>query len=299
MNVFIRGPIGHLKPVLRRMIAQGTKIVDSPEKADFCLAADGVHNQSPPTVGGYRRFEESVAQAVGFKQERPPSSLKLLVGRWFDVEWRDQIIVGVEARGLNGGLGPLACFGIATRYVDNPLLRAVTDQPGLKKLLQAQRFIGLVTLDVHLYSETEAEVKGITLGGPPFMLYNLLEGVRVPYEDFFTSDIHTKETWVSNILLTRWPYPKPSEETPFVVKGLNENILRHFWDIAVEDSPHGRFSYMDLVGCATSYSPRLTEAVDLGLITCGNIQFENKLYRTDILEAFRNSWVPAARFLKI
>lgn len=284
MRVMLKG---EYKALRRNLILEGDDVVKESPDLIISPLPDDYKLDSIKVVGANFVFPHILVKAMGYDlgMDDPPGFLAF---RWFDTDrWRDQIMVGFPLRTLmNDGLGVPDEAGMACRFTDDPTLDSMFRNEGLEQSLNESRHCGFVTLDV----SPNMRVRNIQAGVPYRGFFNALEGVQGKITDWIVNEEVLLESWTTNLLLTRYPYPFKMEAGRVFLKNFSQEIERHFW--LFDASGHRKSLYTDstMIGVATSWSPTLTEACRRTIRTLNNICLPNKQFRTDLVKVAGEGW---------
>jgi hypothetical protein len=284
MRVLLKGEYEALK---RNLIMEGDEVVD--DYADLVLSPyyDDYQSSSVKVVGGNFRFPDVVVEAMGYVMQDEPEAL--IAFRWFDEEWwRDQIIVGFPLEFfMDGGLSIRQDTGMACRFVDSPSLRNLFENETLENTLRESRHCGFVTIGL----TADLLVKSIQTGVPNRGFFNALEGVQGKITDYIIGkESRLLESWTTNLLLTRYPFPFKQVSERVFIRNLTQDIEKHFW--LFHGVGHRKSLYTDStsIGVATSWSPTLSEACRRSIRTLRNIDIPNKQFRMDLVRVAGERW---------
>ena len=265
-------------------------MVRGEDEADFCITSRAGVVEKPALMGG-EQLPRSVLDVLGFKVEESDNDFFLT--RWFGTGfgWGVNLFVGIPLRGLmNGGLSAPVDVGTAGCYVGNSCFRELFEETGLADFLKEVNHSGFVS--IRMNSDT-MQVVGVETGVPGWGLYNILEGLPGTIGDFLAEPQACcfSESWTVGLLLSRFPYPLEKEtKTAARIYGLSRATEKHFWLGPHEQFRNSTTTRSTVVGVATSWAKRLSEADNRAVGTCRSIMVEQAQYRTDTYAVAGQVW---------
>ena len=275
-----------IKLLSKMLESEGDVIVDN--GADLILSdtlfTPGTHKC--PVVGGNWILPRSVSKTIGFECD-PFLAMSIMVSKWFDTGWREQTVLSVPLNTLmRDDLGALAECGIASRYIHAGSLVKLFDNGLFEQILTGLNYCGWVTLSLSLTPESEDPFTMVSVecGFPNFGWLSVLEGARGKISSFFTGeDSLLRESWTSNLLLSKSPYPYNDKVEKYLISGLSSHVLKHFHLFSEVSNYRGKyFTENTRIGIATSWALSLSESSRRTLRPLKGITFGEKQYRDDL-----------------
>lgn len=284
MKVHISGEF--LIPVRRIFALEGNEIVDQPKDADLIYETgwpeQTLGDNRERTYGGRKIFPLENLSSFGYKVNGNKVS-DIYLSRWFDKEWRDQIILGVPLRHMmNYGIGKTQITGLSCLFIKEGMLWDLLEVLEVSETLSHLKHKGFVTIGLALDNFSPSVVSLYT-GLPPLGIFNVLEATEGRFADYILGERESLlESFTSTLILSRYPWPYREREEKALLGELTPQVLRHFHPAdELEIRKNAGFSDRTLLGFATAWSQTLSGACNRVLRTVATIDCEAKQYRTD------------------
>ncbi len=126
---------------------------------------------------------------------------------------------------------------------------------------------------------------------------NLLEGAPRKITDFMCEGDTARESWVVSLLMSRSPFPLEYSHERVEVRGLTEEVLKHYWPWDAGRVRQGWYTSSGRVGLATAWSGELRDACSRVLRTCGSVKYPEKQHRLDHYREFCRTWSVVSQFV--
>lgn len=274
MKVRLSGRV--MNALAYQLIEEGEELVGEGEEL---LLTDTLTKGLGIVVGGDCTFPRVVVEAMGYELSLAPRQVSVL--RWFDREWRPQVILGFPLlTHMSHDLGAPAECGIACRYIHSGPLVELFDNSMLATTLREMKYIGLVTISTTL----EGDVTQVQTGAPCFAIFNLLEGIRGRTVEFFTGETPAlMESWTVGLVLSRFPWPFITSMSSVQVYGITPAIKKHLWLLDTISYKRAFTCEGPLIGVATAWSQTLSEATRRVMRTLDAVECPERQYRTDVV----------------
>ena len=308
MNIALFNPTPDIVAVGKMMTFEGDTVVQVGESdLQRCSSSfDLVLTSTPSTpstnrtfdtsgtvIGGDFHYTRTILTKLGFPcgDESSDPMFSAFVTRYFDGEkLLTQRGLGIPLVGLcNNDLGPKVPGGCGMRYVGEDVFEDLWTHDLVLNALQEMSFKGFVSISFEV-DETYFWLVEVTPHVPSYGLFCLLEGVPVPLSSFFSNPVPTNESWVVALLVSRFPYPLPLSKGRTHISGFRNSTLPHLWSPTVVRRREAMWCDANLVGVVTSWDRKLYEASGLSLDRAAELEFPDKMYRTDAQTTIARRW---------
>lgn len=243
-------------------------------------------------VNGDVDYTTRLIDLIGWNQSDVKNGTNLYLTGWFNGNKFISVCASIVYRRLNnGGSGPdvngtgiIADFWQPTQRVYHEILKP------LETTLRHVNHKG--PIHVHLLVDKDAfKVVGLSADYNGVFSYILLENTKGSYADIIlklldggSQPLVPLSQWAAGVLISIPPYPYASVQEGIPITNLHEKALKHLWlnGVMLEDNVWKSAGLTGKIGWVTARGEYPNEAVKRVYRTVGNLNIENKHYRTDI-----------------
>jgi hypothetical protein len=280
-----------LIPLRRHIELEGNQLVAAAD-ADFLIS-----NVLEPTVKqkalrGGTKLSQVIVQQLGY--EATSSTTDFFVSRWRDqglFGWGEQIFLGIPLVGvMNGGIGAAVPVGCVGMWVESRMLKEIFNREALGVLLREMNHSGFVSIHI---SSVDGRIGMIETGVPSWGLYNILENLPGPIEEWLVEPGQTRfrTSWTCGLLVSRFPYPLPVQNGDAIqVGGITDGLEKHFWFGSMNRFRNAIHTRENLIGVATGWSWRLGEACERATFNARAIGVREIQFRSDAEDVAGAIW---------
>ncbi len=248
------------------------------------LLTKGTH--SCPVIGGDWTFPSNVSKALGY-DINDSLEVQFFVSKWFDLDWRSQTVLSIPLNTLmREGRGAECESGLASRYIHESPLVNLFNSKGLELSLNQLNYSGWVSISLNLLmgKDSPFSIVKVETGFPNYGWLSILEGVKSKASNWFSGEEESlRESWTTNLVFSRFPYPFTLNSKRCFVKGLNPQILKHFHLFPTTNTyKSSTFTESTLIGISTSWALTLSESSRRTIRPLRSIEVNQCQFRDDL-----------------
>ncbi|KKN28981.1 hypothetical protein LCGC14_0848780 [marine sediment metagenome] len=280
MKIYVSMETLELLPLKHHLVLEGSTLVNNQENPELTISESQrvVHDKT--VIYSHVKFPHAILKALELNVVF--SQCKYFFTKWYDYEkgWGKQVFLGIPIWGImDGNLGKCEATGVCGRYVKNDQCPDIFLSDKLQTFLNDLRCRSFVSVEF----SADNEISGIQTGVPYGGLYNLLEGVKGSILEFLLNPFENRliESWTSNVLLTRYPWPFGEVADKISIHGVTPEVEAHVWFYEVERFRRSIVSKSSTIARITAWGWELRESNKRVLRTAFDLRVPFKQFRLD------------------